>query len=333
MKYILFSLLVLASFRLSAKKVMFAVNMEAWVVDSTGIHVTGDFQDEAGFAADWDPGTTAMVQDMNDTNIWWVVLDLPAFRVYEFKYVDGNQGYQQEFVPVESRVNYNFIDNRWIYIDSLGNDTFHLPAVRFSGNAPAGKNLIRFYVDMTNEVSVSPDGVHMADDVNAWSTVDAYMYSFDGVAYEYLVYVDSGLSTVHEYKYLNGNTTGNYEALAGWCANGNGNRTIVAPRDTMLPAVCYTFCAACSTVGIADISPRQFTMTPNPSVDFVQLGFSDNGGRVISVIDHTGREVEHLSTDGQTNVSLDVKPYSAGIYYVRVMEKNGRTQVQKLIVD
>jgi hypothetical protein len=333
MKSIFFSILVFASFQLSAKKIMFAVNMEAWVVDSAGVHVTGDFQDEAGFAADWDPGTTDMVQDVNDTNIWWIVLDIPAFSHYEFKYVNGDQGYQQEFVPVESRVNYNFIDNRWIYVDSLSNDTLHLPAVRFSGNAPAGKNLIRLYVDMSNEGSVSSNGVHVATDMNAFSTTDGYMYSFDGFTYEYLSYVDSGLTSIHEYKFFNGNAAGDVEVLAGWCANGNGYRTVSAPRDTMLPVVCYTFCAACNTVGIAEIQSAQFTMMPNPSTDIVNLGFSDNAGRTISVVDQRGREVEHVVTDGESSLALIVSSYSAGLYYVRVMDTNGHTQVQKLIIQ
>lgn len=306
--------------------------MEAWLVDSAGVHVTGDFQDEAGFAADWDPGTTAMMQDVNDTNLWWVVLDLPANRHYEFKYVNGNQGYQQEFVPVESRVNYNFIDNRWIYLDSLSNDTFHLPAVRFSGNAPAGKNLIRFYVDMTNETAVSGNGVHLGNDINAWSTTDAYMYSFDGIAYEYLAYVDSGTSTAHEYKFLNGNGTGDYELLAGWCANANGYREIVAPRDTMLPVVCYTFCAACNTVGVQEMNNNSFTLLPNPASDYVTLNFQDDNTYTISVIDHTGREVAFVKSSGRT-ATVSTVDFADGVYFVRTMDAQGRAHAQKLIVE
>lgn len=306
--------------------------MDTFTVDTGGVHVTGNFQDEAGFAADWDPGTTGMTQDVADPSIYWIVVDIPAFQVYEFKFVNGIFGYQQEFVPVESRVNYNFIDSRWIYIDSLANDTTEWGAIRYAGNAPAGKSLIRFYVDMANE-TVSPNAVHVATGMNSWSTTDARMHSFDGDVWEYITYVDSGLSVAREFKFLNGNTSGNYEALAGWCANGNGNREVIAPRDTMLPVVCYTFCASCATVGLEEFASHNFTLAPNPALGDVQIGFADNAERVISVIDNTGREVKLLSTNGNQSVSIDVRNFSSGVYFVRVMELNGRVQVQKLIVQ
>lgn len=322
---------LLAAIGASAKKVKFQVNMEAWLVDSAGIHVTGDFQDEAGFTADWDPGTTAMFQDASDTNVYWAVVDIPAFRVYEFKYVNGIFGYQQEFVPFESRVNYNFIDNRWIYIDSLANDTQTIAPVRFSGNAPDGKNLVRFYVDMSNE-TVSGNGVHVATSMNSWSTTAARMYTFDGDVWEYIGYADSGQSVAREYKFLNGNTSGNYELLAGWCANTNGNREVIAPRDTMLPTICYTFCAACSTVGVQESTLGAFSMMPNPAVDHVEIVFSSAEERIVSVIDHSGREVMFTQTSS-SNLSLSTEDFAAGVYYVRTMDSSGKADVQKLVIE
>lgn len=332
MKNIFFWLFVLASMSLSAKKVMFRVNMESWPKDSTGIQVTGDFQDEAGFAADWDPGTTAMTQSVADTNIYWCVVDIPAFVHYEFKYVNGIHGYQQEFVPLESRVNYNFIDNRWFYLDSLSNDTFMLPDVRFGGNAPAGKSLIRFYVDMTNETSVSSAGVHVRNDMNAFSGIAAYMFSFDGIAYEYIDYVDSGMTTTHEYRFANGINQGSEEYLAGWCANSNGYRAIVAPRDTMLPVVCYTFCAACNTVGINEILTGNFSVVPNPANEIVNLTFASAEQRIVSVVECTGREVLSVES-AETTLALNLESFARGVYFIRSMTNGGSVQTQKLVVE
>lgn len=332
MKRILFFAVLLSSFSLSAKKVMFRVNMQGQTLMPAGVHVTGDFQDEAGFAADWDPGTTAMTQDASNTDIYWCVVDIPAFAHYEFKYVNGDQGYEQEFVPFESRVNYNFIDNRWIYVDSLANDTFMLPAVRFAGNAPAGKSLIRFYVDMSNEASVSTNGVHVASDMNTFSTTAAHMFSFDGVAYEYIDYVDSGMTTTHEYRFANGNAAGNIEALAGWCQDGNGYRAIVAPRDTMLPIVCYTFCAACSTVGIEETAAGSFTVVPNPATVFVNLAFATSEARTVSIVDYTGREVYNVQT-ADAILNVNTSGYGPGVYFIRVMNGNGSVQLQKLVIE
>jgi alpha-amylase len=332
MKRIFIFLFILVSLSATAKKVMFRVNMEGWPKDSTGIQVTGDFQDEAGFPADWDPGTTAMTQGVADTNIYWCVVDIPAFVHYEFKYVNGIHGYQQEFVPFESRVNYNFIDNRWFYLDSLSNDTLILPDVRFAGNAPAGKSLIRFYVDMTNETSVSPNGVHVKNDMNSFSAVAAHMFSFDGIAYEYIDYVDSGLTTTHEYKFANGNTAGNEELLAGWCANANGYRAIAAPRDTMLPIVCYTFCDLCSTVGMEESSAGNFSAWPNPAGEFVKLTFGTAEVRTISVVDFTGREVINLKSSEMT-LTLNLESLAGGVYYIRSMNNSGSVRVEKVIVE
>lgn len=330
-KYFVF-LFVFISLVASAKKVKFQVNLQGQAVDTSGIHITGDFQTEAGFAADWDPGTTAMIQDVNDTNIWYVVVDIPAFAKYEFKFVNGIYGYQQEFVPLESRVNYNFIDSRWIYVDSMANDTQDVAAVRFAGNAPAGKNLIRFYVDMTLQ-TVNPAGTHVATTMNAWSTTDAHMYSFDGSTWEYISYADSGQSTAREFKFLNGNGAGDFEILAGWCDNANTNREVIAPRDTMLPVVCYSFCAACTTVGQNELATHNFSVSPNPATDNIQLGFGNNEQRIISIVDQLGREVYYSTTGGAASVAISTVGFSRGAYFVRVMENSGSVTVQKIIVQ
>lgn len=332
MKRIFLFALLLSSFSLSAKKVMFRVNMQGQSVMPTGIHVTGDFQDEAGFAADWDPGTTVMAQDASNTDIYWCVVDIPAFVHYEFKYVNGDQGYEQEFVPLESRVNYNFLDNRWVYVDSLANDTLMMPAVRFAGNAPAGKSLIRFYVDMTNESSVSTNGVHLVSDMNSFSTTAAHLFSFDGVTYEYIDYVDSGLTAAHQYKFANGNTGGDIEALAGWCQDANGYRSIAAPRDTMLPVVCYTFCAACNTVGITEGYLASFGVQPNPAVDFFRVSFATAETRTVSVVDSRGRQIYSMQTSDPA-LWVDVTGYSSGVYFIRVMTGNGSVQMKKFVVE
>jgi len=333
MKKLFLALFLVGSLTLSAKKVMFSVNMASWPVDTAGVHVTGDFQSEAGFATgDWDPGTTAMVQDVNDTNLYHVVVDIPAFRAYEFKFVNGNQGYQQEFVPLESRVNYNFIDNRWIYVDSLSNDTLDFGAIRFSGNAPAGKNLLRLYVDMQLQ-TVSTNGVHVGGDFQNWSANETQMYSFDGLVYEYITYVDSGMSTEREFRFLNGNTTGDYETLESWCQNGNGNRGVVAPRDTMLPAVCYTFCSACSTVGIDESTAAEFQMMPNPAEDYVTIQFASSGNWTVKVSDVSGREVVETGNVQQSSLQIETTSFPSGIYFVQVTDENGTAQVRKLIIQ
>jgi hypothetical protein len=206
-----------------------------------------------------------------------------------------------------------------------------LPDVRFAGNAPAGMSLIRFYVDMSL-VTVSPNGAHVLDDMNSFSTTAARMFSFDGVAYEYLDYVDSGMTTVHEYKFANGNSVGDIEYLAGWCHNANGYREIAAPRDTMLPIVCYTFCASCSTVGMNENALGNFSVVPNPAKDVVNLTFGTAEQRTISIVDNTGREVLNVQSTQATAI-LYTESFARGVYFIRSMTANGSVRIEKLIIQ
>src|SRR4051812_22600711 len=115
------SLFILTS--VSAKKVKFAVDLRDTVANITGVHIMGDFQVAAGYSSDLCPNCTPLTQETGDTNIYSIVVDIPAFAKYEYVFLNGDQGYDAEFVPDDSRVGYNFDSNRWIYVDSLADDT------------------------------------------------------------------------------------------------------------------------------------------------------------------------------------------------------------------
>ncbi|MBL0105706.1 MAG: hypothetical protein IPP51_19130 [Bacteroidetes bacterium] len=122
-KLVIGMLMLVCALQASAKKVKFAVDMTGIVINVTGMHISGDFQTEIGLQNDWVSDSTSLYQESADTNIYSIVVDLPAFRLYEYKFLNGDQFYEAEFVPIESRVGYNFDDNRWLYVDSLGDDT------------------------------------------------------------------------------------------------------------------------------------------------------------------------------------------------------------------
>src|SRR6185436_20741908 len=224
MKKILFLFFVLAACtNLFAKKVKFSVDMTGQTLSPNGIHVTGDFQTAAGFpGGDWQPNTTTLTQE-GSTNIYSIIVDIPAFTKYEYRYVNGDQSYEVEFVPIESRVGDNFDDNRWLWVDSLANDTTDIGAIVFDTNAPAGLTLVRFLVDMQNEPSVSPAGVHIAGDFQGWDPSKIMLYSFGSDVYEIISYVNPG---TYEYKFYNGNTGGSMENIPALCSV-NTNREIV----------------------------------------------------------------------------------------------------------
>ncbi|MCA6361981.1 MAG: T9SS type A sorting domain-containing protein [Bacteroidetes bacterium] len=328
--------LLLAAVCADAKKVKFSVDMSSWQLTANGVHITGDFQDEAGLGSDWDPATAAMTQDAADTNIYTLVVDLPAFRAYEYKFVNGIFGYEQEFVPLQSRVNYNFIDSRWIYLDSLDNDTLDIGAIRFSGNAPAGKQLVRFYVDMQNETSVSTAGVHLAGWFQNWSASATRMYSFDGNVYEYLTYVDSNNTTaVYEYKFLNGNTPPDYESLQSWCASANNYRYISVNSDTMLNTVCFSSCGACTTVGMNEVAAAKVNVYPNPAHDILNMNMPE-GVNVCTVqlTDAAGRMVYELQNATAAQMQLNVQQFDAGLYVLRIADAaTAQVWQQRVIIN
>ena len=202
MKKILFLLSFAFLFtNVNAKKVKFSVNMTGQTISVYGVHVSGDFQTLAGFAGgDWASNTTLMTQETTDTNIYSIIVDIPAFKKYEYKFLNGDQWYEVEFVPVESRVGYNFNDSRWIFIDSLANDTTNIGAIMFSGNAPSGYTLLRFVVDMQSQTSINTNGIHVAGNFQGWNPILTRLCNLDTTSkyYEVISYVHTGN---YEYKF------------------------------------------------------------------------------------------------------------------------------------
>jgi hypothetical protein len=334
-KIIVLTLGLLAFTGAFAKKVKFSVNMKNEVVSVNGVHITGDFQDEAGFPVDWDPGTTAMTRETADTNIWSVVLNLPPFAKYEYKFVNGIFGYEIEFVPLESRVNTTSNDNRWIYIDSLSSDTQRVAAVLFAGNAPQGQYLLRFKVNMTQQ-SITSAGVHVAGDFQSapWSTTRSHMWSFDMIDYEYIAYVDTEMSSFqHEYKFLQ--DTSIYEMIDGWCPlSTNGNRWVVVPHDTVLASVCYGHCASCAALGMSEWSGAAgFSVYPNPMSGQANVVFYTSADeRTVRITDVQGREVMRYENYRPSSLKLEKGTLEPGIYFISVSSAASLSTV-KLIVN
>ena len=91
---------------------------------------------------------------------------------------------------------------------------------------------ITFRVDMSNE-TVSADGVHVAGDLNGWSTTDNQLTDQGGGIYMTTVSLDPGRDI--QYKYLNGNAWGTEESAPANCTVGGNNRifTVPATSDTL----------------------------------------------------------------------------------------------------
>ncbi len=333
MKQLFFCLaLVLFGFSAEAKKVKFAVDMYGQVLDTGGMHIAGDFQTLAGYpGGDWQANTTPLTNEPNST-IYSVVVDIPAFAKYEFVYINGDQGYLQEFVPVESRVNYNFNANRWIYVDSLSNDTQLIAPVLYGGNAPLGMYLLRFYVDMQYVASIDPQGVHVNGDFQNWVN-PKYMVSFDNIVYEYIAYIDTlDAALVSEYIFMNGDQSINEETVPAPCATSNFNRGTTVPHDTMLGIVCYAACVDCASVGVDEelAAQTEINVSPNPASDGFWVS-SSTAIAQIQLTDMTGRLVKTEKTPLATTQRISRDELPQGIYLLQLTDVNGNHFSSKII--
>lgn len=329
-KLVLISTALLLTLTISAKMVKFEVDMTDQTISTYGVHVSGDFQALAGYSGgDWQPGTTEMTNE-NGTQIYSVIVDIPAFAKYEYKFLNGDQWYDVEFVPWESRVGYNFNDNRWIFVDSVANDTTTTMPILYSGNAPAGLKLLRFKVDMQDVSAISPDGVHVAGSFQGWDPLINRLFDFDTTVYEYMAYVEQGYC---EFKYFNGNTTGTEENVPDECAV-NGNRWVTVVNDTVLDAVCFSECLACITTEVPEIAAtKAITLYPNPASFYTIVVFNDGIElHNVSLIDVNGRTVAEYRNYRHPELLIKTTCLSKGIYLIKSDNGFGYHSVSRLVV-
>ena len=330
-KYLLGITILFFTFSLSAKKVKFAVDMTGQVISAFGIHVVGDFQVAAGYALDWDPSLTTMVQE-GSTDIYSVIVDIPAFKKYEYRFINGNQTYESEFIPEESRVGYNLNDNRWLYVDSLKNDTSFVGAIIFGGNAPAGLSLVRYKVDMNNALPVSSNGVHVGTNMDGFNSTDVRLYSFGDSIYEIINYF---VPNSYSYRFFNGNTAATTETISGSCSV-FGNRDLTFTKDTMLPMVCFSSCSACVAAGLNEFveNNSSFRLFPNPAKENVTISSTSNELiKSVQILNVSGQEVSISNQIMNNTFHLNNLNLSPGIYFIKVSNTDGQAKNLKLIID
>jgi alpha-amylase len=327
-KIVIVLMLVAVASTSFAKKVKFACDMTGIPVLATGMHVSGDFQTAAGFAGgDWNSASTPLTQEPG-TDIYSIVVDIPAFTKYEYKFVNGDQFYEAEFVPEYSRVLYNFNDNRWLYIDSLANDTTFVGNIIFGGNAPVGLKLVRFYVDVQN-ISVSPAGIHLAGSFQGFNPTSTILYSFGGTVYEVIAYMPDG---TYEYKFINGNTGAGEEIIPGICSV-NSNREIIVTEDVLLNPVCFGECSWCTT-GMAENSINNIQLFPNPTASSAKLMLDASIiSPSIKLTDLEGRMVREYKNIEQGFVLIDKGQLNSGVYFVTVTGSNYQAPTAKLVFE
>jgi hypothetical protein len=312
--------LVLCSFALisvaEGKKVKFTVNMVGQAISPNGVHVSGDFQEAAGFpGVNWDCDKMLMTQEAGDTNLYSLIVDIPAFQKYEYKFINGDLCYEVEVVPELNRAEYNFSDSRWIYVDSLSNDTTETGAILFGGTAPQGLTAVRFRVNMSQEAGIAPAGVHLAADFQGWDPQKNILYSFAGGIYEWIAFLNTGS---YQFRYYNGNSAPNGENVPAACAVG-ANRPLILTADTIMDLICYASCNICWPTALTESEEARQSVFPNPANE--SLIVQTRGFQTLTVQSLQGNIL--LKAEGKDRITVPVSSLSPGIY---LLHCNGKAQ-------
>jgi len=293
--------------------------MTGLTISPNGVHVSGDFQEAAGYeGGNWQSNTTVMDNEPG-TEIYSVIVDIPAFAKYEYKFINGDQWYEVEFVPLESRVGYDFNDNRWVYVDSLFSDTMNISPVLFSGNAPAGHYLLRLKVDLSLEETIDPAGIHMVANEQIGTVPQIILYSFGDDVYEQIIYAEmwTDYSDCY-YLFVNGIAVEGYETVPAECS-ANGYRFVEILKDTVMETVCFSACVNCDALGTPDFSrPAQANIYPNPFKAEAILKFNDSESvHNVIVKDIFGNTVRNYNGIRSPSISIKRENLPAGIYFVK----------------
>ncbi len=245
-----FTLLLLtlfAGFSAFSAPLTFRVDMRGQVISAAGVHVAGDFQSEAGFPADWNPATTALL-DADGDSIYEATFNVPAAR-YFFKFVNGAAWSGAELVPLDCGVDDGGGNvNRTV---SVGTGPLRLPVISFGGCLTQ----VRLAVDMSGQV-VSSAGIHVTGNFQAFAgygadwnpaTTPLTDDNSDGV-YEILLSLPA--PGLFQFKFINGTAWTGAETVSTTCGlddgTGNVNRLLDATGAVNAPpTVCFGACGPC----------------------------------------------------------------------------------------
>ncbi len=226
----------------------FRVDMNQQTVSTNGVHVAGDWQEEAGFGSDWQPGASAM-DDTDGDGVYELSVQVPA-GTYAYKFLNGNNWGMDESVPGPCNVG----GNRSIEVVAGGVTTDPFCYATCEVCPIVGSDItLTLQVDMSQVVSVDAAGVSVGGTFNGF-TPEPMNDQGNGI-WSLDVTVASGSTVL--WKYINGTdfeTNTSIESVPNECGEDDGfggnNRALVAPEvNTVLDPVCYGSCEACMDPG------------------------------------------------------------------------------------
>jgi hypothetical protein len=287
--------------------VTFIVDMSQETVSANGVHLYGSVQG-------YNPASTPMADQGGD--IYQVTLSLDPATTYTYAFVNGNSLGDIETVPPPCDTGIGSL--REFVTPASGPTTLGPFCYAECGPCPTTNYNITFQVDMSQE-TVSPNGVHIAADWNAFSPSATSMTHQGNGVYTHTESLAGG--TPVEFVYVNGNTSGDLETVPGAC-NTNNHRSLTVPNsNTTLDEVCYGSCTDCFT-GIGQPNVQGLEILPTVTRDIVQVTCAA-GTATLSVYDMMGRLVSVTAVRGQTQVTVDLEALRTGFYTITAQGQAG----------
>ncbi|MGB1248246.1 MAG: T9SS type A sorting domain-containing protein, partial [Chitinophagales bacterium] len=91
--------------------------------------------------------------------------------------------------------------------------------------------------------------------------------------------------------------------------------------------------AYCSAVSIDDLDYTQWTISPNPTNDIINIHSQEKEGFAIAIFDVIGNEILVKRRTENNELTVDISNWSKGIYYLMIYDENdvpiGQTKIMK----
>ncbi|RSK29805.1 alpha-amylase family glycosyl hydrolase [Hymenobacter metallilatus] len=316
MKHLLLFALLLSSLGSRAVQLTFRVDMRQQTVAAGGVHVAGNFQAAAGYAADWNPATTLLTDPDND-RVYEVTVNVPA-GTYLYKFVNGNAWGGAELPPASCGVTDGSGNvNRQVVV---GGSTLRLPSLLFGGC----NTQVRFAVNMRGQ-TVARTGVHV---VGNFQPLAGYGLEGDATALPlsddngdgvYEVQIALPAPVRFQYRFVNGNALSGVETVPATCGTPDASGALArvyeatAATNTM-PAVCFGSCQTC-TPGLTDYTTHWWNDAVFYEV-FVRSFYDSNGDGKGDFAGLT-QKLDYLN-DGNPTTTTDLG--ITGIWLMPMME-------------
>jgi lysophospholipase L1-like esterase len=292
-RLLFFSVLCITAANCYAASITFRIDMSNQAVTS-GVYLGADWNG-------WNPAAFNLMTDNNGDGIYEVTIDI-APGSYNYRACIG-QGWDnfESLAGTGCGAGPQGADRNIVVTTT---DTV-LDVFCFGSCTDCLANVnVTLRVSMINE-TVAAQGVHVSGSFNGWNTEATVLNSAGGNIYEVTVSLSPG--TIHEYKFLNGNTWGTEEIVFGPCELSSNRYFTVPETDVVLDVVCFRYCNSdCSPVTGTKIACIGDSVTWGAGV---ADRYNDNYPFQLRDLLGTGYAVENFGNSGKTMLINGDDPY------------------------